>query len=279
MTSKRLCQHIIFLSALLIVTDAIADNSPITPIGHIGIDYAVSMKYHEPSMSESGRPYGIYLDWDILPMRRWTILGNFSAMVGHLNYNGQTQSGIPLKSTTSDDIFMGELALGFHLGATNDRTLYAGIGERYWKDFIANSTAVNGTPAFGYHRDVTYLYVPVGMRLDSALGQHWRLEIDAKYMSLLHGRVNSHLEDVNPNLNTLRNTQNQGHGYAIGVRFAHRLANNPTFTGYFIEPYYQAWSVKRTDNTTAFYYGIPDGYGYEPDNATHILGLRFGLSY
>jgi hypothetical protein len=131
MTSMRLRQCLICLSTITLATDATADDLAVAPKGHLALDYAASVKYHEPSMSESGRPYGIFLDWDILPARRWTIVGNFTAMVGHFKYDGATQSGIGVKSTTSDNVFMGELALGLHLGAAKNRTLYAGIGERY----------------------------------------------------------------------------------------------------------------------------------------------------
>jgi hypothetical protein len=133
--------------------------------------------------------------------------------------------------------------------------------------------------ALGYHRDITYLYAPVGMRAGGALVGRWRLEIDAKYMSLIHGRVSSHLEDTDPNFSTLHNNQHRGHGYAVGVRFAHPLENNPTFTESFIEPYYQAWAVPRSDNATIYYAGVPVGYGYEPQNATRIVGVRFGLAF
>lgn len=279
MASTKLRWHFVYIMALIFGSDAVADSPPSAWKGHFALDYADSVVYHEPGVMESGTLYGLYLDWDTSPMRRWTFVGNLTGMLSNLKYDGATQSGIPVKSKSTDHVWMGELALGLHFGAANNGALYAGIGGRYWTDLVGDSNTTSGVTALGYRREITYLYAPVGVRLGGDLGERWRLEIDAKYMSLIRGKVKTHLEGINPNYKTLENTQHNGHGYAIGIRFAHRLEDNSRFTESFIEPYYQVWSVSRTDNATIYYAGVPVGYGYEPDNATRIVGVRFGATF
>jgi hypothetical protein len=279
MLHKRIRLYFFCLLALMFAHDAVADASPDVWKGHFGLDYAAAVDYHEPGMSESGTLYGLFLDWDTAPRRRWTVVGNLSAVLSNLKYDGATQSGIPVKSKGNDHVWTGELALGRHLGTANNATLYAGIGARYWTDIVSDAMTTSGVTALGYRREITYLYAPVGARVGGALSERWRLEFDAKYMSLIRGRVQSHLEGIDPNYQPLENTQHSGHGYALGVRFAHRQEHNPTFTESFIEPYYQVWSVPHTDNATIYYAGIPVGYGYEPDNATRIVGVRFGATF
>jgi len=279
MASMKLRRHFVCLMVLMFARDAVADTAPSTWKGHFGLDYAAAVDYHEPGVSESGTLYGLFLDWDSAPKRRWTVIGNLTAMLSNLKYEGATQSGIPVTSQGTDHVWMSELALGLHLGAANNGTLYAGIGARYWTDLVEDANTSAGVTALGYRREITYLYAPVGVRLGGALGERWRLEIDAKYMSLIRGKVQTHLEGLDPNFNTLENTQHNGHGYAVGLRFAHRLEHNPTFTESFMEPYYQAWSVSRSDNATIYYAGIPVGYGWEPENTTRIAGVRFGATF
>ncbi|MHB8535336.1 MAG: hypothetical protein ACYDBW_07820 [Sulfuricaulis sp.] len=280
MTSRKLQWPFVCLMALMFASAALADTKPVPAKMHFGLDYAASVSYHEPIMKETGTLYGLFLDWDSAPARRLTVVGNLSAVLSNLKYDGSViQTGEPLKSSTSDHIWMGELALGLHLGAAHNTTLYAGIGARNWTDVGSDATTASGTPVSFYRREITYLYAPVGARVGGSLGGRWRLEVDAKYMSLIRGKVRSHLENVNPYYNTLENTQHSGHGYAVGLRFAHVLLDNPTFTESFIEPYYQVWSVPRSDNATLYFAGVPIGYGYEPDNATRIIGVRFGATF
>lgn len=279
MKSMKLREYLICISALILAPNAMANDLNVAAKWHFGLDYAASVKYHEPGMSETGSLTGIFFDWDIAPARTLTVLGNFTVLYGGLTYDGATQSGIPLKSSSTDHIFTGELAVGLHVGAKKNGTLYAGIGERYWTDIISDAIAVTGAQVSGYRREITYMYAPVGARVRGELGGHWHLEIDTKYMALLRGEVVTHLENVDPGFNTLENKQHHGRGYAVGLRFTHGLENNPTFTQFFVEPYYQAWIVPRSDNATLYFYGVPIGYGYEPENATRIVGLRLGLIF
>ncbi|MHB8622086.1 MAG: hypothetical protein ACYC9J_00370 [Sulfuricaulis sp.] len=285
MASMQFRRQLVGLMASLFACMAQADPTPQvnpTPVAskwHLALDYAHTVNYHEPGISESGPLYGLFLDWDTSPASRWTVVGNLMAASGNFNYDGKTQNGIPLMERNNDHLWMGELALGLHLGAAKNTTLYAGLGERYWTDVLGSNTTVSGLPTFGYRRAITYLYAPIGVRVGEPLGEHWRLEMDAKYMSLLHGRVQSHLEDINPNLSLLVNTQHKGSGYAFSLRFAHLQEENPMFSETYIEPYFQAWSVPHTDSATIYLAGVPDGSGYEPDNTTRIIGVRFGVTF
>jgi hypothetical protein len=279
MTTRKLGRYLVCILMLTATRAALADNAAMPWRWHFGLDYAGSVQYHEPGVQETGTLYGLFLDWDTAPQRRLTVLGNLAVVLSNLKYDGSTQSGIPVKSKTSDHLWMGELALGLHLGAQNKAMVYAGIGSRYWTDIIEDSTTTVGVTALGYRREITYLYAPVGVRLGGTLSERWRVVVDAKYLSLIRGKVQSHLEGVDPNFNTLENTQHSGHGYAVGVRFTHRLEHNSTFTESLIEPYYQAWSVSRSDDATLYYAGVPVGYGWEPQNATRIAGVRLGVAF
>ncbi len=246
----------------------------------VGADVAASFKYEEPGlMKETGTLYGLYGRWERSNVGPGTVAVSASYLAGGLDYEGSTQSGIPVKSNTDDFITEIVATYGWDFrGPVYEQRPYIGLGYRYWNDRIKDSATSTGVPVFGYEREVSYLYAPLGIRFNGGLASNWTWATRVQYKYFIEGQVRTHLEDVDPGFNTLENKQSSGYGYDIAATFM-RLFGGGGVKGLAIEPYYSYWSIKQSDNATVTYYGTPVGYGYEPKNNTKVLGLRVGAQF
>ena len=92
------------LLPLTFSTIAFADETTHAWKYDLGLDVAASFHYHEPKMKETGQMYGIFLNLDTAPKHAWAMLGELSYFGGHLKYDGQTMSGIPVQTKNGDTI-------------------------------------------------------------------------------------------------------------------------------------------------------------------------------
>ncbi len=149
-------------------------------------------------------------------------------------------------------------------------TPYMGLGYRYLLD--DNGGRYTSTGNWGYDRESTYYYVPMGVEVVKPLSSKWSAQCRAEYDWFLSGQQRSHNED-DPNGNytqTLVNRQTDGYG----ARGSLKLFREGESLDFFLEPFVRYWHIEDsklncTDETC----------GIEPNNRTHEYGLRMGVGF
>jgi hypothetical protein len=233
----------------------------------MGLNY---IKYEEPGLMElSGFLYeGQINSRQISDQHLYEV--DASLQVGSLDYDGQTmEEGIPVK-TESDDLIAN---LAFYRGLyytrrenTGENYIFAGLAGRYWFNDLKNTSIANG-----YTRQITYLYLPVGMEISNYLSNGWQHIIRLEYRIFLQGKVHSQLSEAGFR-DDATNKQTSGSGLRAKMQW-----KNPQYERdcYDIGLALDYWDIddSNTDSVIRIRPNEPDLHGEatEPANTTLTL--------
>jgi hypothetical protein len=162
----------------------------------------------------------------------------------------------------------GLVGYDFLIAQVHSITPYIGVGYRYLND--DGSGKVSTTGALFYERESNYLYSPIGLEINVQLGDKLYVKELMEFDYLWRGWQKTHLSDVMPGLNDPTNTQKRGYGVRGYVGFL-LVTNKIDFE---MGPFVAYWNIKKSDEETITYYGIPIGYGWEPKNRTTEVGFK-----
>ncbi len=238
----------------------------------IGFDTRYIDYEEDGYMEEDGWMYGIVGDYIYHGNNKLMFETSLSIVFGEMDYDGQTQSGTPIKADTDDWIFewRGLIGKDYRLKGSSIITPFMGIGYRYWNDDI-------DAPG-GYEREIQYWYLPIGVKTISTLIGKWTWGMSIEYDLFLSGEVKSHASDIHPAFNDPENDQDFGDGYGVrlALQFNRKLSDH---YGFSIEPYIRYWDIDESDTSTLTAYGIPIASIVEPDNETTVYGLRLNITF
>jgi hypothetical protein len=82
--------------------------------------------------------------------------------LGFIDYDGQTQAGIPAKTDVDYFGVSGEITGAVRLAGNSRMDLLGGLGVDTWARDIQDSIAADGSPALGYQEDYFILYGKLG---------------------------------------------------------------------------------------------------------------------
>ena len=230
------------------------------------------VNYLEPGyISFYGLMYGVE------GLGQWNFKSRFDLRVeggllyGNIQYDGSvidTNTSVvsPLKAGAYDYMLILRVKPEVLVGSAGpiDFYLNAGLGTRYLNDRV-NSTS-------GYQREVSYVFLPLGFRLETNNGTNVMFGFDFEYDYFVVGQVKSHLSDTNPSNPDVTNTQSSGYG--IRAQFETRfLTSSMFFMG--IIPYFQWWNVGASDAQPY----TPGKVLVEPLNSSSTLGLTIDFGF
>ncbi|MCR4302590.1 MAG: hypothetical protein NUV51_13395 [Sulfuricaulis sp.] len=86
----------------------------------------------------------------------------FRGYVGFIDYDGQTQAGVPVQTDVDYFGFTAEYMGAHPLRESPGTNVLFGLGVDTWMRDIQDGIAANGTPAFGYQEDYFVLYGKLG---------------------------------------------------------------------------------------------------------------------
>ncbi|MFC1510272.1 hypothetical protein ACFL49_01255 [Candidatus Omnitrophota bacterium] len=152
-------------------------------------------------------------------------------------------------------------------------TPYVGLGYRLLDDNTGGM--ISSTGHYGYDRESHYVYLPLGVKSMTDLNDQWQVGFDVEFDFFLFGKQQSHLEQVNASLNTLKNDQDSGYGVRGGLKFV-RTSENYILT---FEPFVRFWDVDESNSGVVTCGGTPCASGYEPKNESIEYGLRVGTRF
>lgn len=153
---------------------------------------------------------------------------------------------------------------------------YLGLGYRFLSNDDRGQTS---TGAAGYRREISYLYIPLGLIHRFNIDETSKLESKVEYDYLIQGKVNSYVSDTIGYNNItyypdVTNTQTSGFGI--------RLSTSYQFDNFSITPYLNYWFVQNSD--ILYGYAIIGGTKYsggvfEPTNRTNEYGIKVSYKF
>jgi hypothetical protein len=152
-------------------------------------------------------------------------------------------------------------------------TPYLGLGFRYLFDDPGGRQS--DAYRWGYDRESRYFYSPIGLETEFHLKPEWFLYLTGEYDWFWHGWQHSHLEDVYPQYNTLKNKQHGGWGARESIRLMKDLGR----CAFFIESSFRYWNIDNSDIAIITLDGVPVGRGIEPFNQSRELSFGMGMRF
>jgi len=230
-------------------------------------------QYEEPSVDveEDGVMFGLTGSFTHHNPSRLMFTAEGRGAWGEVDYTGTGMiDGIP------DWTLEGRLAAGYdiHLDEFKRFTPFFGIGYRYLNDDSSGMTSTTG--AVGYERESNYLYSPIGLMFDARLSGGWRIGMKVEYDLFWSGKQITHLEDVDPSLNTVTNKQRRGFGLRGSLTFQKKVGEKIDVA---IKPFIRWWRIKNSEFAVVTFAGTPIGLGLEPKNETIEAGGQISILF
>lgn len=164
--------------------------------------------------------------------------------------------------------FRGLGGYGFSVLKASALTPYMGIGYRYLNDDMSGRTTSTG--AWGYEREISYIYSPIGIEMITSLKNGKSIGATLEYDYFWDGTVKSHLSDV-PGYYDIENDQNKGYGFRGSIK----LEKKGEKINFVIAPFIRYWKIKDSETTTD-----PAGRTWiEPKNHSTEIGIKFALEF
>jgi hypothetical protein len=151
---------------------------------------------------------------------------------------------------------------------------FTGLGYRYLFD---DQRGLSSTSANGYRREISYLYLPLGLIHRTLLANSAKLETQLEYDYLIKGIVNSHLSDINANTTVYPDiTNNQTSGWGMRLSTSYQKSN------WALTPYFNYWFIQNSDYVSVNYKNGNTTYRaiwLEPINRTVEYGIKASFKF
>jgi len=189
-----------------------------------------------------------------------------TSLVDDTDYDGSTQTGIPVKQTTENDFRKLELNLGYTFkgGLPLSFTPYVGIGYRYWMRDLGS-----------FKEDYTWFYIPLGLRVAWAPTQQISVALNASVNFTFDGEMTVYdwagVADTTVQLDDKP-------GYSVELPVTFNLARHWAIV---MTPWYEYSKIGQSAYEPIFYKdGTYTGFVLrEPSSRTNQYGLRAGVEF
>lgn len=212
---------------------------------------------------------------------RWLLGGEFSYYGGGVTYQGQTNTGVPIETTTNETII--DMAVRSErwevLGNGMDYGLYLGGGYHHWIRDITSTSTSSGAAVGGLYEVYQWLHGFVGAKftLDDSSDSQW--VFDARLTRHVFPRISV---DFNGQYDKVTMPLNARWGLRLAVPYRYSLDKT---TGVVAEPFIERYELGRSNDSTLTNAGVPVMSGgapattFEPNSRTQNFGLHLGISH
>ena len=216
--------------------------------------------------TETGWLPGLDADLSYAITPDWSVAINSSYYQGTVDYDGQTQQGVP--HTTDSDATL------FRLGARLDRIIYkdvrlfVGAQTHQWKRDIKDKNNISGI-------DETYEWYEysLGLNTDFIITKKDRIKLEARYLLIRNATVFVDLSRVDLGTTTL--DLGDGAGARLNLSWLHQYKSDFNLgLGFFFE----GWNFGRS-NTRQLENGTSIIFVTEPRSETRNIGLKLNIEY
>lgn len=225
-------------------------------------------KYEEPGMmKESGIMSGVAGSLKHKHKNRMIALeGRFAA--GTVDYSSKDTGNI----SNVDDYTTEWRILGgqsFRLTEDSIITPYIGWGFRKIQDNLAGRRSTTGH--FGYKRESSYQYSPLGIKVDSELGEGWFLGTTIEYDFFWRGKQKSQRGEINSRYKNITNIQEEGHGARVSINLTRKFQDFSLG----IKAFIRSWFVENSNLADSG----AGGWQKEPGNITFEIGTAVSIGF
>ncbi|OVE75215.1 hypothetical protein BVX97_05230 [bacterium E08(2017)] len=258
---RSLTVFVLLMSMLCVVSIADAGmNKPITL--KVGGDIH-HFSYEEPGvMEESGLLYGLSGSLETKILSLLFFRAEAAVVAGYLQYVGEVRfadgTTEPLEVDTPNVIANGRCTAGPMLGGDELKVIpYAGLGYRFLIDDLSDPS-----PQYGYVREQTYIYMPIGVLIQKALNDAWMVELKAEYDVLIDAENYSHDGALGGGV-TLPQESGSGFRFAAGFNQVDRIGTLS------FEVFAEFWNIDDSETVNFF---------LEPENESSLFGGRLSIA-
>jgi len=221
---------------------------------------------------ETGPLPGLAARWQ-LAGARWFLAAEGEWHPGIVEYDGQTQTGKPVRTDTRTFLFDGRLLGGHAFGPVKRPRfrLFGGLGYHYWYRDILNSTAVDGSPVAGLLEEYQWAYVLAGGALRLWQSGRHEVHVEGRYRRMLFGTMAVDFKGYQgyDDTDVVLATED---GLRLALRWRWEL---PSGRAILFEPWYATWNLGRSNLAAVTRNGTPVGVPIlEPRSETRNAGLR-----
>jgi hypothetical protein len=191
------------------------------------------------------------------------------AYLGVVDYDGQTQEGISVKTDTNYFGVSAEAMGGLRLKGSQAVDLLGGLGVDTWNRDLQDGTTANGSAVSGYQENYFIIYGKLGPGF-LFLGEASRsyLQFGIKYPLYTFERV--YLSDVGFDSDVDLSPGKQVSGYAKWQMNWGRDTDKPRFgLSIYYDSYRFSASASKTISAGGFLYSV-----YQPESRMDVLGAR-----
>jgi hypothetical protein len=223
-------------------------------------------------LKESGPRYGVGVAYAHEFPNHLTLRPRIELNGGDVDYDGRTQSGVPVSTTTTYLGIKFEMDLGGRISPWQSFILepFAGIGIRSWSRDIKDSTTANGSLAIGYTENWATIYGRLGVRGEQSFGQK-------NSMFLLAGvklpvSTTNYINDANVSSESI--TLKPGNKPSL---FAEAGVKLQIFK---ISAFYDSMRFKKSPMVVVYDASLGGYVGFfQPKSESDMVGLRIGASF
>ncbi len=223
-------------------------------------------------LKESGPRFGVGVAYAHEYSNHMTMKPRIELNGGSVDYDGQTQAGVPAASTTNYFGFKFELDLGGRIRPSQSFVLepFGGIGFRSWFRDIEDTVAADGSVAAGYTEDWSTFYGRIGIRGEQDLGQMNKLFLEAGVKLPFY--TENYIDDDNVSYEEI--TLEPGNKPSLFAEAGVKLQS------FRISAFYDSMRFKTSPTVVVYDPSLPGYVGYQqPRSDADMFGLRIGGSF
>lgn len=206
---------------------------------------------------------------------RWTVGGRFSWHADDVLYDGQTTTGIPIRTRTEENILDTSVRIERSLDSdfTPGLTVYGGFGYRYWGREIRPTYTSSGQRVDGLFEMYRWTYLFVGGKTAVYRTDRFRGSLDARVLRPYNPTVEV---DYRGTYDAISLDLGERTSWRLGIPIELRIDERIWMV---VEPYAEAWDLGRSPTETLTRQGVPVGRVYEPRSTTRSTGLVVGFRF
>ena len=192
------------------------------------------------------------------------IMPSFTIYGGDVKYDGETWSGIKVKTRTNFNGWNAELNLGYKIcsGKNFNTMIYAGAGKEVWKRSIDSTT--EGT---GYTEKWSQKYIKAGIKPEYVYGNYYVYgNLYLKYPWDVENKVGLFDVKVKPD-------EKVNYGFELGGGIKGIIAGKADL---FASAFYER---EKFGKSSPEYSEIVDSYLYQPESKRKTYGFRIGIKF
>lgn len=187
-----------------------------------------------------------------------------------IDYDGQTQAGIPAKTKSDATIINLHFKVGMPASPADNDGPYVGLGYRYWERNIRPGQDIFGNPVSGLLEEYSWFYALLGYSASFKVSKKVNMGFDIRLTQMLNAKM-----DIDfLGLGGLDNTQ-VNLGKESGLRFTIPIEVKMKKQTLFVSPYYEIIDIGKSNVVRLTQGGVPTIFViWEPRSETRNVGIE-----